>query len=233
MRSSLWIPPFIELLRAPFIEIPNKYQEESLQKYDITLGFGFRFIPGQDDFLMHSLKLPSSFDRLSFLSSSLGLLKAPRFCDSIISYSIAGSGIRGIVNNKFDKFKSVLVEVISNYDGKYGRFFVLVCLGIGCTVWYNFVPGTALNPPACDLFTPLESYDQFFDVDFASPSLRKKYFIEYSDVSATVESAFANEKPFTEISIPASGPVLTAVGLGIMLSFSLAAGLVPTASGWT
>ncbi|KAL0307399.1 UNVERIFIED_CONTAM: hypothetical protein Scaly_2983900 [Sesamum calycinum] len=46
LGSSLWIHPFIELLRAPFIEVPKEYIEKSLQKYDISLGFGFRFLPG-------------------------------------------------------------------------------------------------------------------------------------------------------------------------------------------
>jgi hypothetical protein len=41
----------------------------------------------------------------------------------------------------------------------------------------------------------------------------------------------AKEHPFAEIKIPASGPVLKAAGIGIMVAFFLAVGLVPNASG--
>ena len=46
-----------------------------------------------------------------------------------------------------------------------------------------------------------------------------------------MESAFGNEQPFAEITIPSSGPVLKAVGLGVMVAFFLAVGLVPDVSG--
>lgn len=44
-------------------------------------------------------------------------------------------------------------------------------------------------------------------------------------------SAFRNEHPFAEITIPSSGPVLNAIGLGVMVAFFLAVGLVPDVSG--
>lgn len=39
-----------------------------------------------------------------------------------------------------------------------------------------------------------------------------------------------SELPFAEITIPATGPVLKAVGLGVMVAFFLAVGLVPNPS---
>lgn len=44
-------------------------------------------------------------------------------------------------------------------------------------------------------------------------------------------SALKNEHPFAEITIPASGNVLKSVGLGVMVAFFLAVGLVPNLSG--
>ncbi|KAL0292816.1 UNVERIFIED_CONTAM: hypothetical protein Sangu_3250300, partial [Sesamum angustifolium] len=216
LGSSLWIHPFIELLRAPFIEVPKEYIEKSLQKYDISLGFGFRFLPGQEDFIIQSLQLPQSFDRLSFLSRSLGLLKsATRHCHTGFSYSIAGVGLRGLANDQLGKLPSFLVDVISHYNGRYGRFIILVSLGIGCTVWYNYVPGSSFTAPTGDLFAHLDSYDHFFDDSY---TLNKVNFIETVDVSDTVDSAFSKELPFTDISIPASCPALKAVGLGLMIA---------------
>ena len=40
-------------------------------------------------------------------------------------------------------------------------------------------------------------------------------------------TAFANEVPFTNINIPANGPVLTAVGLGVMIAIFITLGIVP------
>lgn len=42
-----------------------------------------------------------------------------------------------------------------------------------------------------------------------------------------------SEKPVYEFPILASGPLLKVVGLGIMLSFILAVGVVPTEMGWS
>lgn len=41
-----WSRPFIEQLRAPFIEFPRHLMESSFQSYDIRMGIGFRFLPG-------------------------------------------------------------------------------------------------------------------------------------------------------------------------------------------
>lgn len=84
------------------------------------------------------------------------------------------------------------MEVITFYNGRYGRIFVLVSLGIGCTVWYGFVPGVADHAPEGNLFAPLESYDHFFNMDYTETSLHKVEFLERNDVTPSVELAMGN-----------------------------------------
>lgn len=68
-------------------------------------------------------------------------------------------------------------------------------------------------------------------MDYHLPNFRKVSFVERQpDLTESVVSAFANESPFAEIEIPASGNVLKAVSLGLMLAFFLAVGLVPNVS---
>lgn len=190
------------------------------------MGLGFRFLPGQTEFLMQELQLPESFERLSFLSHSLS--SSYNFSrislESLLPYSCSGVGLRGLVSDNLNK---ILVEVITYYDGTYGRFLVLVCLGIGCTVWYNYAPGTSDRAPDSNVFTPLESYEPYFYSNFYSPVFRKLDFVETHDVTALVDSILGNEEPFTDIRIPASGPVLKSVGLGLMVTLFLAVGLLP------
>lgn len=64
-----------------------------------------------------------------------------------------------------------------------------------------------------------------------APNFKRIGFVERNDVSSSVASAFQNEVPFAEISIPASGRMLTAIGLGVMVAFFLAVGIVPNVNG--
>lgn len=218
-------PSIIEKLRAPFIEFTTNLKElSSFLSYDIIMGLGFRFIPGQTQMLLKELKFPESFDRLSFISNSLGLSYNRVPAKSLTSFSSSGVGLRGLLTDQLTK---ILVEVITYYNGRYGRFLVLVWLGIGCTVWYGFAPGVALQAPEGPLFAPLASYDPFFNMDYYDNYLHRVDFLERNDVSPSVELAMGNELPFADINIPASGPVLTAVGLGVMVAFFLAIGIVP------
>lgn len=102
----------------------------------------------------------------------------------------------------------------------------MVTLGLGCTVWYGFVPGTVENPPLGGVFAPLDSYKPFYvdDMGHYEPGFRRMGLLERTDVSASVESATNSVHPFSEIQIPASGPVIQAVGLGVMVAFFLANG---------
>lgn len=121
----------------------------------------------------------------------------------------------------------MLLEVFTFLNGKYGRFLVLVCLGIGCTVWFGFEPGVAVKAPEkVGVFTLLDSYDPFMDMD------RQTFkSVEQNDTSESVKSAFQNELPFAEINIPGNGEMLTAMSLGMMVAIFLAVGIVPNLSG--
>lgn len=51
--------------------------------------------------------------------------------------------LKGLSDSSVDKVKAsmmsrVLVEAFTYNNGYYGRFLILVKLGIGCTVWYGF-----------------------------------------------------------------------------------------------
>lgn len=221
-----------ERLRAPFLELPRNFMDSSaFNSYGIRMALGFRFLPDQKEFLFHELTLPESFDRFTFLSNSLGLSYNSRALSSAVLYPYAslGGGLRAVHTHRFHQ---TLVEVISYHNGRYGRFLVLVGLGIGCTVWYGFVPGNPECVPVdSSLFAPLESYTPFFDMQHYAPGYQRIGFVERNDVASSVASAFQNDVPFADISIPASGRMLTAIGLGVMVAFFLTVGIVPNING--
>ena len=125
----------------------------------VCMALGFRFTPGQVDYLWKDLQLPAKLDKFSILCSSLGLFYAPMHADLLETFSRHSAGM---LDDNFGLNK-VLVEVVTKWDGVFGRFFVLVCLGVGCTVWY----AKDKNPiPKSGAFTPLDSYDDFFNLDY-------------------------------------------------------------------
>nr|GLL21609.1 unnamed protein product [Ipomoea trifida]GMD87872.1 Protein Ycf2 [Ipomoea batatas]GME06073.1 Protein Ycf2 [Ipomoea batatas]GME19731.1 Protein Ycf2 [Ipomoea batatas] len=229
-RHTPWNLSITEQLKAPFIEYPRAYMGSlPSDSCDLTMGFGFRFLPGQSEFLTQDLKLPESFDRLSFIKNTLGLSYSSisPFTDSMLPYCSSGAGLRSFVNENLNK---ILVEVITYCDGSYGRFLVLVSLGIGCTVWYGYAPGSVYSAPEGGVFTPFNTYSSFFDALYDAPNFRKIHFLERNDISESVANAIGNEQPFAEIMIPASGNALKGVGLGVMVAFFLAVGIVPHAT---
>lgn len=129
-------------------------------------------------------------------------------------------------DSEFQLLFSVL-RFLTLYEGKYGPFLILVCLGFACTVWYGFSPAIPNHPPTDGAFNPIDSYNHFFDMNYYAPGFRKVSFIERNDVSDSVVSAFSNEQPFADITIPAIGNMLKAIGLGVMVAFFLAVGIVP------
>lgn len=178
-QNSLLRPSIIEKVRAPFIDLPRHLiDSSSFQSYDIIIGLGFRFHPGQSQFLLHELKLPKSFDRLSFFSNSLGLSynRRPLNAESLFTFSSSGVGLRGLVTEGGNSYK-ILVEVITFYNCLYGRFLVLVCLGIGCTVWYGFAPGSSFHAPDVSLFAPFDSYEPFFHMEHYAPGFHRVLYL--------------------------------------------------------
>lgn len=231
-RSSPLSQSFIEVLRAYFIDIPRTFLDSlKLKKSDnLRMCFCFRYKPGQDQYIHDDLQLPKSFDRLTFLSNSLGLSlnKTALPLRMMYSWSSSGAGLRGLVNET--NINKMLVEFITYSNGFYGRFIVLVCLGLGCTVWFALAPGSSDHAPVASTFTAFSSYEPFFWTEHIQPGFQKISFVETRDVSASVESALENEHPFAGITIPANGPVLKSVGLGLMVAIFLAVGIVPNLS---
>jgi hypothetical protein len=131
-------------LKAPFmnlptdmISIPNELRHSIPDS--LRMGVGYRFLPGQVDFLINELAVQQDcIEKLSLISSKLGFSysSSPLSEQIMSSHSWSGTGLRGLSTpNK------ILVEVLTYCNGMYGRFLVLVSLGIGCTVWYGFLPG--------------------------------------------------------------------------------------------
>nr|GLL19006.1 hypothetical protein A4A49_51439 [Ipomoea trifida] len=104
----------------------------------------------------------------------------------MLPYCSSGAGLRSFVNENLNK---ILVEVITYCDGSYGRFLVLVSLGIGCTVWYRYAPGSVYSAPEGGVFTPFNTYSSFFDALYDAPNFRKIHFLERNDISESVANA--------------------------------------------
>ncbi|CAI9277383.1 unnamed protein product [Lactuca saligna] len=111
----------------------------------------------------------------------------------------------------------------------YGRLIIFVSLGIGCTVWYNFIPGVPeVAPPG--ILVPRElPYDSFKDVSFDIAPFMKMSYVEYKYISDQVLSAFDNVYPFNEIHLPSGNTAegsnaRVALGLGIIVAAFLGMG---------
>lgn len=126
-----------------------------------------------------------------------------------------------------EDFSKVIVEIYTSYLGLYGRFIVLVVAGVGCTVWYTFSP--TLEVPAASMvegFPPFASYESFFCGEHIEPGLNKISLTESSETLSSAEAALRDDNnPFRGVPIPASGPALQAVGLGLMVGVLLSAEL--------
>lgn len=108
----------------------------------------------------------------------------------------------------------------------YGHFIILVCLGVGVTIWYTFTPGLEHVAPA-SMLRSIDDYNTFLNMDRCNSSFKRMGFVETHDLSSEIESALANVPPLSSIKIPAGGSVLTAVGLGLMLGIFLSIGIIP------
>lgn len=217
-HPSKWQRDLFESLGAPFVELPAELLD-SLESYGLKMGLGFRFRPGQQHFLLQELRLPRKEEKLKFMSSSLGVsyYTAPLKPHATMPIH----GIKELAGRDTSK---VLVEVLTYFSGKYGRILVLVTLGIGCTAWFSFIPIEGGLGPT---FSPIECEDPFFDLNYVAPGFRKLHFTECQNVAENVAAMLEKDTPFTELEIPASGPTMRAVGLGIMIAFFLAVGIVP------
>nr|YP_010722499.1 hypothetical protein P4C39_mgp30 [Cuminum cyminum]WDV16693.1 hypothetical protein [Cuminum cyminum] len=196
---------------------------DCLSSKKIFMGLCYRFKPGVSNFLMHDFKIPACLDRYKILYDSLGLSITNNY-----------SSIRDLCAfTRQDAFRSAvdvnyyknLVEVITLYKGTFGRFLILTCTGLGCTVWYTFYPCINGQIPT-ELFTPIGLYDPFFNIDYLAPTFNCVEFTAASDISEKINSAYSNVPPLSEIGVPASGIVLRNVCFGVMIAFLITAGAV-------
>lgn len=230
-RGITWSQSIIDQLRAPYVDPPNN-KMELFHSEGIDMSLGLRFFPGQNRFINTNFKLPYSFDRLSNLSESLGLsyYRRPLSAYNLASYSHSGPGLLDLLNKGL---KKVLLDVITIYEGRFGRFLVLVILGVGCTVWYGFAPYDPDIPPLGGIYKHFDTYDSFMNLNHYEPVFSRVGFVERTDVSGLVEKSFSEERPFEDIMIPATakGPLLNGVRLGVMIAIFLSVGLFPNSSG--
>lgn len=115
--------------------------------------------------------------------------------------------------------------MITLFNGTFGRFLILTCTGLVCTMWCTFYPcidGQIL----IDLFTPIVTYDPFFNMDYIAPNFNRVEFTAGSDISEQINSAYSNAPPPSDIRVPASGLVLRNVCLGVMIAFLITTGVV-------
>jgi hypothetical protein len=240
--------PDLSYRRSQFVntqyihKLINKLEQSpSIKK----LVIGYSVLPGNSEYINHEFYISKQIkDRLKCLSNSLGLScnRIPYSVPELFSYTRKGTGISGLVNEKFEK---VLVEVITFMNGEYGRFLVLVSLGVSCTVWYVLAPGIEEIPPPTSVFPRLLHYDKFFNVDNHCDQFNKLCFLEQKYITGEVLSALENVFPFSEMDIPSNVPsnvnesnvnhndsmnYRVAVGLGLMVAVLLAMGIVPNSS---
>lgn len=195
------------------------------------MGFAYRFLPGQTKFFIKELEYSrDQLEKLTIFSNKLGLSYITSKISpdtTLFTSSSIGAGIRGLVNESVNVEK-VLTDVVISGQGYFARYLTLIMTGVGCVVWYK-VDHSSIPDPS--IFYPLFDYGCFFEQEYQAPGFHVVKFLETGDVTQPVNNAIS-DKPLCELTIPGSGPLLKAVGLGIMLSFVLATGIVPTETGW-
>lgn len=231
---SAWSQSISEEVKAPIIDnkIPRCYHDSFFDSSDVIIEIAYNNYEPHNltkRFIKQCVRLPKCFDRLFLLRDSLGLTNYRILPEGELLPD--SSGLRCILPFLGEK---ILVEVVTYFNGYYGRFIVLVSLGIGCTVWFGIMPGIEGCVPDTGPFTRMtpEYFYYHFNNDFYQPRfLRKMTFVQCHDVSNTVLSAFLNELPFSDVMISSdcTNPnVLKAVGLGVIVAFFLSTGLIPS-----
>jgi hypothetical protein len=212
----------INATHTPYVSLPHGLLE-CLSTNKVFMGLAYRYKPGQSDFLMHDFQIPACLDRFKILYGSLGLSmrKNTSSIRELCTFS-RQDGMKSVLDLNYYKN---LVEVITLYKGTFGRFLILTCTGIGCIVWYSFYPCIDGQIPT-ELFTPIVTYDPFFNMDYLSPNFNSVEFTAANDISEQIKNTYSNVPPLSEIGIPASGVVLRNVCLGVMIAFLITTGVV-------
>lgn len=225
----------IEMTKAPFLDIQNPIMNLTEKASSYMISIGFRFMPGQGEFIIKDLRAPDTLVGLRKLKDSLGLCLTKGGLSSTPLLKL--KGLSDSVSNSMQSLASrVLVEVITFNEGYYGRFLILVQMGIGCTVWYGFAPGDGINPPIeglSPLFNPIDNYETIFtnpDVHVI-PGFNKMTLVEGVDnPAAPLSQAFAQDRPFMDIDIeiPRSNKsIIVGVSLGLAVAILFTFGINP------
>ncbi|CAI9263219.1 unnamed protein product [Lactuca saligna] len=180
---------------------------------DAILALYFRFFPEHTRFQRYEFLMSNSAKKMLMFKGGL------HHCLDVLTRT---------------PYKKV-IEFITYYKGMYGRLIIFVSLGIGCTVWYNFIPGVPeVAPPG--ILVPRElPYDSFKDVSFDIAPFMKMSYVEYKYISDQVLSAFDNVYPFNEIHLPSGNTAegsnaRVALGLGIIVAAFLGMGMMSYSS---
>ena len=231
---------FIEpTLQREFIEPTSLTNENSLNlalsgmslSDSNLMSLYFRFFPEHTRFIGTEFRITNTLKKkLVHLCNSIGISSSivPFSTSSLFIYSRLGCGLRSLITES--QVPKKVVEVLTYLNGKYGRLIILVSIGVGCTVWYTFVPGVPDTPPLEVYIPRVISYYSFHDVDYELPPLQKLCFIEKKYIAGEVLSAFDNVYPFKEIPIPNNYDARIPIGLGIMVAVFLAMGILPSSS---
>lgn len=189
------------------------------------MDIAYRFIPGHSRYIHSHFEVTDQIlNKLKQSCQSIGLSCIPFSASDVTNPNRFGNGMRSLVGESYDK---VLVEVMTFYNGHYGRLLILVSMGVSCTVWYLFAPGVVDMAPSLELFPRMECYDQFFNVHTSQEPFKKLCIIEQKYITEEVIKSLENDLPFKEMSLPESGKVRVAVGLGLMVGVFLAMGILP------
>lgn len=222
-----WQQSIIESLKAQFVEHPAG-TGNVVQSRLPSLNICWRLLPGSSDypssdFISQELRSPLVVAVLKFIKSSLGL---SYYTSPMAPHDRASRGLKDLTDSSAPS--KVLIEVLTEYSQRYGRILVLISLGLGCTAWYSFFSGDIHihNNP----FPPFDSYVPFLDHRHVAEGYERTHFSEApTNVPAHVEAMFRSTPLLKEVVIPANGPTMQAVGLGLVIAFFLAAGMLPPA----
>lgn len=239
MRSnpSAFTRKVIDLTKAPFFDIQNPIMKLTEKPFSYMMSLGFRFMPGQGEFLVKELRSPETLEGLRNLRDNLGLSLTKGTLSS--SPLLRLKGLSDSVQAGMSALASrVLVEAITYNAGYYGRFLILVQIGLGCTVWYGFAPGDGHFAPTegfVPLFSPIDNYDAFItnpDVH-VQPGFNKITFVQGVDnVAAPLSQAFTEEKPFMDIDIEmptmSNKSLIVGVSLGLAVALLFTLGVNPS-----
>lgn len=230
----------MEMTKAPFIDILKPITNITKESASYMMALGFRFMPGQCESLVRDIRIPETLASLRNLRDNLGLSLTKGTLNSGPLLKLKGA-VSDIVFDKSSLLASrVLVEAITFNEGYFGRFIILVHMGVGCTVWYAFAPGgDGLHLPDQGLFAPLfrpiESYEPFFSCPdlHVQTGFNKMTLVEGNESPITpLTQAFSEEKPFLDIEIPrTTQAVKVGLYLGLAVAILLTFGISPNASG--